>query len=138
MKKSIKCGIVAAVAVAAGFAAYQSHGSYGLQDNSLLMQNVEALADDDHQEPDGGDPGSGGKEKGTCGQKTKEYGTKGALKCPKCHMEVGLFGTKYSYQKNGNLTCYKEGFVGKKVECSPYCGMTTIYTEKDLVTKSCN
>lgn len=44
MKKSIKCGIVAAVAVAAGFAAYQSHGSYGLQDNSLLMQNVEALA----------------------------------------------------------------------------------------------
>ena len=50
MKKTIKCGIVAAVAVAAGFAAYQSYGSYGLQDNSLLMQNIEALAS--NQEPD--------------------------------------------------------------------------------------
>ena len=46
MKKTIKCGIVAAVAFAAGFAAYQSYGSYDLQDNSLLMQNVEALASD--------------------------------------------------------------------------------------------
>lgn len=44
MVKSIKSGIVAAVVVAAGFAAYQSYGSYGLQDNSLLMQNVEAMA----------------------------------------------------------------------------------------------
>ncbi len=62
MKKTIKCGIVAAVAVAAGFAAYQSYGSYGAQDNSLLMQNVEALAaDDKNGEPDTkGDPGSGG------------------------------------------------------------------------------
>lgn len=61
MKKTIKSGIVAAVAVAAGFAAYQSYGSYGAQDNSLLMQNVEALADDNNGEPDGdtkGDPGS--------------------------------------------------------------------------------
>ena len=58
MKKTFKCGIVAAVAVAAGFAAYQSYGSYGLQDNSLLMQNIEALA----QAPDGpssGDPNGG-------------------------------------------------------------------------------
>ncbi len=64
MKKTIKCGIVAAVAVAAGFAAYQSYGSYGAQDNSLLMQNVEALA----QAPDGpisGDPnGDHGNRKG--------------------------------------------------------------------------
>ena len=44
MKKSIKCGIAAAVLVAAGFTAYQSYSSYGVQDNSLLMQNVEALA----------------------------------------------------------------------------------------------
>lgn len=43
MKKSIKCGIAAAVVMAAGFAAYQTHGAYGAQDNSLLMQNVEAL-----------------------------------------------------------------------------------------------
>lgn len=54
MKKTFKCGIVAAVAVAAGFAAYQSYGSYGLQDNSLLMQNIEALAEN-KPEP-GGEP----------------------------------------------------------------------------------
>ena len=41
MKKTIKCGIVAAVAFAAGFAAYQSYGSYGTKDSNLLMQNVE-------------------------------------------------------------------------------------------------
>lgn len=46
MKKTIRSGIIAAVAVAAGYVAYQSHGSYNLQDNSLLMQNVEALASD--------------------------------------------------------------------------------------------
>lgn len=61
MKKSIKCGIAAAMVVAAGIVAYQSYGAYGAQDNSLLMQNVEALA----QDPDGngdpsGDVGSGG------------------------------------------------------------------------------
>ena len=44
MKKSIKCGITAAVVAVAGFAAYQSSASYGVQDNSLLMQNIEALA----------------------------------------------------------------------------------------------
>ena len=55
MIKSVKCGIAAAVVVAAGFAAFQSYGSYGSQDNSLLMQNVEALA----QGPDGGDGDSG-------------------------------------------------------------------------------
>ena len=49
------CGIAAAVLVAAGIAAFQSYGSYGTQDNSLLMQNVEALA----QGPDGGDGDSG-------------------------------------------------------------------------------
>lgn len=59
MKKSIKSGMVAAVVVAAGFAAYQSYGSYGAQDNSLLMQNVEALADDKNGEP-GGDPNGDG------------------------------------------------------------------------------
>lgn len=55
MIKTVKCGIAAAVVVAAGVAAFQSYGSYGTQDNSLLMQNVEALA----QGPDGGD-GDGG------------------------------------------------------------------------------
>ena len=45
MKKSIKGGIAAAMVVAAGFAAYQTYGAYGAQDNSLLMQNIEALAE---------------------------------------------------------------------------------------------
>ena len=44
MIKTVKCGIAAAVVAAAGVAAFQSYGSYGTQDNSLLMQNVEALA----------------------------------------------------------------------------------------------
>lgn len=58
MKNFAKCGIAAAVVVTAGFAAYQGYGSYGLQDNGLLMQNVEALA----EVPDGptsGDPNGG-------------------------------------------------------------------------------
>ena len=55
MIKSVKCGIAAAVVFAAGFAAFQSFGAYGVQDNSLLMQNIEALA----QGPDGGDGDNG-------------------------------------------------------------------------------
>ena len=46
MKKLIKCGVAVAVVVAAGFVAYQSYGVYSIQNNSLLMQNVEALAAD--------------------------------------------------------------------------------------------
>ena len=66
MKKTIKCGIVAAVAFAAGFAAYQSYGSYGTKDSNLLMQNVEALAQDVLPEgPTSGDPiGDNGNRKG--------------------------------------------------------------------------
>ena len=55
MKNFVKCGIAAAVVVAAGFAVYQSYGSYCLQDNSLLIQNVEALADNNNGDP-GGEP----------------------------------------------------------------------------------
>ena len=60
MKKTFKCGIAAAVIVAAGFAAYKSYGAYGAQDNSLLMQNIEALAQSNESgsEP-GGDPSEG-------------------------------------------------------------------------------
>lgn len=54
MKRIIKCGIVSAVVFSAGFAADQSYGFYGVQDNSLLMQNVEALAQ--NPEPRSGDP----------------------------------------------------------------------------------
>ncbi len=56
MKNVIKCGIFAAVLVAAGFTANQSYSPYGVQDNSLLMQNVEALA----QSSDGGDGDANG------------------------------------------------------------------------------
>ncbi len=79
MKKSIKSGIVAAVAVAAGFAAYQSYGSYDLQDNSLLMQNVEALA----QAPEGptsGDP-NGEEEKNDNTRVTSEGQEKIKIDC---------------------------------------------------------
>jgi hypothetical protein len=59
MKKTIKCGIVATIVVTAGFAAYQSYGSYGSQDNSLLMQNIEALASgSDAGDGDNGDGNS--------------------------------------------------------------------------------
>ena len=44
MRKTIKCGITTAVVVIASYAAYQSFGAYGARDNSLLMQNIEALA----------------------------------------------------------------------------------------------
>lgn len=70
MKKTIKCGIVAAVAVAAGFAAYQSYGSYGVQESSLLMQNVEALAQNNHPEPGGKDGGEPNGDKGKTPSKT--------------------------------------------------------------------
>ena len=92
MKKTIKCGIVAAVAVAAGFAAYQSYGSYGLQDNSLLMQNIEALAS--NQEPDDEDEYEG--EESTTFRAIKCYmnevnsGTPGLI-CPD--------GTRYKHYK---------------------------------------
>ena len=55
MKNFVKCGIAAAAVVTAGFAAYQSYGVYDTQDNSLLMQNVEALA----QGPEPGGNGEG-------------------------------------------------------------------------------
>ena len=135
MKKSIKCGIAAAVLVAAGFTAYQSYSSYGVQDNSLLMQNVEALASGADAE---GDPNGGGGKTSTCGQKSTYYGANGLIKCPKCNTGTGFTGTVYGYQRNGNLSSYKEGRVGTLVVCSPYCGMTTYYSEEDLKIKTCN
>lgn len=56
MKKTIKSGIVAAVLIVAGFAAYQSYGVYDTQDNSLLIQNVEALAQGPEPDGDGEGP----------------------------------------------------------------------------------
>ena len=68
MKKSIKCGITAAVVAVASFAASQSYGSYGTQDNSLLMQNIEALANE---------KGEGGDNTGEGGAITMQYCTDG-------------------------------------------------------------
>ena len=64
--KSVKCGIAAAVVFAAGFAAFQSFGAYGVQDNSLLMQNIEALA----QGPDGGSDATQGSSGYICPEGT--------------------------------------------------------------------
>ena len=61
MKKSIKCGIAATVVMAAGFAAYQTYGAYGAQDNSLLMQNIEALAGNADGEGDASGDGGANK-----------------------------------------------------------------------------
>lgn len=61
MKKSIKGGIAAAMVVAAGFAAYQTYGAYGAQDNSLLMQNIEALAGNADGEGDASGDGGANK-----------------------------------------------------------------------------
>ena len=44
MRKKIYATLTIVAVVAAGFATYRSYGSYGAKDNSLLMQNVEALA----------------------------------------------------------------------------------------------
>jgi hypothetical protein len=94
MKKSIKCGIVAAVAVAAGFAAYQSHGSYGLQDNSLLMQNIEALADDKDGDTDG-DPNSGSN-----GNKHTEcLSPADMVSCYRTKAPHDFMGFKWTYRK---------------------------------------
>ena len=57
MKKTVKCGMLAAVFVASVLAAYQSYGSYGAQDNSLLMQNIEALASNSDSDGDAGGDG---------------------------------------------------------------------------------
>ena len=99
MIKSVKCGIAAAVVVAAGFAAFQSYGSYGSQDNSLLMQNVEALA----QGPDGGD-GDGGD------------GSGGGFRYPNKEGKAE-FCKLYVYMK-GNVEVYASDSPNPQLEAS--------------------
>ena len=99
MKKSIKSGIVAAVAVAAGFAAYQSYGSYGTQDSNLLMQNVEALAQDVLPEgPTSGDPGGGG----SCPHNNSNH-------APDRCLEAELITKEVTCHKNGGITLEHKG-----------------------------
>lgn len=51
---------LAVVAVAAScFGAWKTYGAYGSVDNSLLMENIEALSGDDNGEPNDGDPNAG-------------------------------------------------------------------------------
>lgn len=92
MRKSIKCGIAVAVVVAAGFAAYQGYGVYNTQDNSLLMQNVEALA---------------ANPKETVTNKAKEY------VYATCH-EVTGFKAGVDAKLNADLLSMLANAIGKK------------------------
>ena len=104
MIKTVKCGIAAAVVVAAGIAAFQSYGSYGTQDNSLLMQNVEALA----QGPDGGDGDASGDSNGAGfgqGSTPTTY--------EECLQKGGVWG--YSSVYHGTKNLQVEGAGGFKI-----------------------
>ncbi len=107
MKKFVKSGIVAAMTVVAGFAAYQSYGSYNLQDHSLLMQNVEALADDNKGDSDA----ESGKENIrllTCFLKVADRGIIG-FACP--------YGTSSSNYK----VCPSEDKIVSPLSSKSYC-----------------
>lgn len=127
MIKTVKCGIAAAVVVAAGIAAFQSYGSYGTQDNSLLMQNVEALA----QGPDGGD----GDNDATGAQLTNK-------------------AKKWNYSKVYNITGWKAGvdveasvrailakLIGKSQRADGTLAANiekyTVYTWEDVYQEQC-
>lgn len=61
MKRIFKCGIASTIVAVASFVAYHTYVSYGYKDNSLLMQNIEALA----QIPDSGDDNYSDEESGS-------------------------------------------------------------------------
>ena len=103
MKKSIKCGIAAAMLVAAGFTAYQSYSSYGVQDNSLLMHNVEALASGADAEGDS-DSGSifdsnikmfSSLNSGKCGYLCETYEVTYSVNGASSKVTLGLIGGKF-------------------------------------------
>lgn len=96
MKRSVKSGMLAAVVVAAGFAAYQSSGSYGAQDNSLLMQNVEALAQDNNGEPTGEPSG------GLCSHKNPHH-------TPDHYLTVKVETAQGTSHKKGEITIESDG-----------------------------
>ena len=118
MRKSIKCGIVAAVVVAAGFASYQSYGVYSIQNNSLLMQNVEALAADPQE---------------TVSNKAIEYvyGTEYTPTGFKAGVEVSLNADLVSALKN--LIGHKQR--GKTIAVNVKAYMD--YTERSIYQKNC-
>ena len=122
MKKTIKCGIAAAVLVAAGFTAYQSYSSYGVQDNSLLMQNVEALASGADAEGDsdsGSDSGNIKKHaalsSGKCGYKCEKYELTVGVGGASSIITVGLLGGRF-VNKLGAEVHYPNIIYKKKVD----------------------
>ncbi len=116
MKKFVKRGMLAAVVVTAGLAAYQSYGSYGAKDNSLLMQNVEALAR-------GPEPGGGGE--------GPTYSNAGSES--ECRSESGLWDLRLApTAQSGLITVPKDKTItipgigeikwaGKSGEVVPWC-----------------
>lgn len=115
MRKSIKCGIAAAVVMAAGFAAYQTYGAYGAQDNTLLTQNIEALAGNANGEGDAGGEGGGVK------PKQLEQCLKGGTeffpsdRVPKCPKDAWTPGEYKAYLAGTNPNIYQ---IGHEPECS--------------------
>ena len=113
-KQTIKCGIAAAVVVAAGFAAYQSYGAYGAQDNSLLMQNIEALAQSTEPEGDpSGDPNS---------MVPNGYILKGEPRTKK---------TCYHAKCNGRIEDWREIVDGKEIAFAQYEWIYVSYNRYD-------
>ena len=127
MRKSIKCGIAAAVVVAAGIAAYQTYGAYGAQDNSLLMQNIEALASG----PEPGEPsGDGSNQKSN---KAIEYVYE------TCH-EVTGFRAGIEASLNADLRATLFSLIGKKNKAKAFSAAVykyMIYRTFDGYQKNC-
>lgn len=118
MKKLIKCGVAVAVVVAAGFVAYQSYGVYSIQNNSLLMQNVEALAADPKE---------------TVSNKAIEYvyGSEYTPTGIKAGLEVSL---------NANLVSTLMDLIGKKKRGKTIAANVKAYmdyTERSIYQKNC-
>ena len=103
MKKTLKCGITAAVLVATGIAAYQSYSSYGVQHNNLLMQNVEALASGADADAEGDSDGNSDSNmkwfaalnSGKCGYYCEKYEITVSVNGASQKFIVGLIGNRY-------------------------------------------
>lgn len=104
MKKVILKSTLAVVAVAAScLGAWKTYGAYGSVDNSLLMENIEALSGDDNGEPNDGDNG---------GQTVIHYMESERLVTEYEYNELGQIVKTISYKepcclitKYGNLEC---------------------------------
>lgn len=111
MKKSIKCGITAAVVAVASYVAYQSYGSYGVQDNSLLMQNIEALASG--TDPNTGDTGDGGSNTNLPAHECYTYGSQNPGSGPLANSHGYICSSQ-------NFEFTKDSAVKNQTKCSYY------------------